>query len=126
LIRPAGGKFLFMFRPRKEPDPLRERRRLLAEREKLLAQRERALSEKIARGGEDAPKRPEPPVWRLEDDAPVIPPRHEPTAARRRVLARQRRNDKILFFVMIIALIVVTLLVIALAHSHAQGALPAA
>jgi hypothetical protein len=125
LIRPNPGEFFFMFRPRKEPDPLKDKRRRLAERERLLAERMSQLNDKLARGGEEAPKRHEPPVWRLEEDAPVITPRIEPTAARRRVLARQRRNDQILFFVMIIALIVVTLLVLALAHSHGQGALPA-
>jgi hypothetical protein len=115
-----------MFRPRKEPDPLRGKRQQLAERERLLAEQMSKLSEKIARGGEDVPKPHEPPVWRLEDDAPVAPRRHaEPTGAGKRVLKRQRRNDKILFFVLIAALIVVILLfVLALGHSHAPGSLP--
>jgi hypothetical protein len=115
-----------MFGPRKEPDPLRGKRQQLAERERLLAERMSQLNDKLARGGEDAPKPHEPPVWRLEDDA-LMPPRHtEPTAIRKRVLARQRRNDKILFFAMIIALIVVILIVMAVVHSHAQGTLPGA
>jgi len=113
-----------MFRPRKEPDPLRGKRLQLAERERLLVEQMSQLNEKLARGGEDAPKPIEPPVWRLEEDAPVRSHNSEPTAAGRRVLARQRRNDKILFFVLVAALIVVIFLVVTLAHSHAQGSLP--
>jgi hypothetical protein len=113
-----------MFRPRKEPDPLRGKRLQLAERERLLAEQMSQLNEKLARGGEDAPKPLEPPVWRLEEDAPLPSRNTEPTAAGRRVLARQRRNDKILFFVLVAALIVVIFLVITLAHSHTQGSLP--
>jgi len=115
-----------MFRARKEPDPLRGKRQQLAERERLLAERMSQLNDKIARGGEDVPKPHEPPVWRLEEDTPVSSRHTEPTAARKRVLARQRRNDKILFFFLIAALIGVILLVLAVAHSHGQGTLPAA
>jgi hypothetical protein len=114
-----------MFRPRKEPDPLRGKRQHLAERERLLAEQMSQLNEKIARGGEDAPQPQEPPVWRLEDDVPAAPHRNEPTGAGKRVLKRQRRNDKILFFALIVALaIVIFLFILALGHSHTSGNLP--
>jgi hypothetical protein len=113
-----------MFRPRKEPDPLQGKRRLLAERERLLAEQMSQLNDKLARGGEDAPKPYEPPVWRLEDDVHLDARPVEPSLANRRQLASQRRRDKIVFFVTIVALIVVVLLVLAIAHSHAPGALP--
>ena len=113
-----------MFRSRQEPDPLRDKRKQLAERERLLAERMSQLNDKLARGGEDAPRPHEPPLWRLEDDAPPARQASEPVAVRKRVLARQRRNDMILFFVMMGALIVVILVVLALVHAHGQGTLP--
>ena len=42
-----------MLRPRKEPDPLQGRRKLLAEQERLLAERMTKLHEKLARNGEE-------------------------------------------------------------------------
>jgi hypothetical protein len=115
-----------MLRPRKEPDPLQGRRKLLAEQERLLAERMSKLHEKLARGGEeedpnDPPKPPEPPVWRLEDDVQRLP-RNTAPAVNKRVLNRQRRNDQILLCIMMVALIVVVLLVLAIAHSHLPGA----
>jgi hypothetical protein len=115
-----------MLRPRKEPDPLSGKRKLLAEQERLLAQRMAELNQRLANGGEEEtgpPKPPEPPVWRLEEDAPARV-RLEPTASARRVLAAQRRRDKLIFCLMFVALLVVVLLVLALAHSHLSGALP--
>jgi hypothetical protein len=113
-----------MLRPRKEPDPLHGRRKLLAEQEKLLAERMTKLHEKLARNGEEdpnvPPKPPEPPVWRLEEDVQRLP-RNTAPSVNKRVLNRQRRNDQILLCIMMVALIVVVLLVLALAHSHLPG-----
>jgi t-SNARE complex subunit (syntaxin) len=114
-----------MLRPRKEPDPLQGRRKLLAEQERLLAERMTKLHQKLARNGEEEDpnvpsKPPEPPVWRLEEETPRAP-RHEAPAMNKRVLNRQRRNDQILFCIMMVALVVVVLLVLALAHSHLPG-----
>jgi t-SNARE complex subunit (syntaxin) len=116
-----------MLRPRKEPDPLQGRRKLIAEQERLLAERMTKLHEKLARGGEEEdpnvpPKPPELPVWRLEEDVQRLP-RHEAPAVNKRVLNRQRRNDQILFCIMMVALVVVVLLVLALAHSHLPGSI---
>jgi hypothetical protein len=115
-----------MLRPRKEPDPLQGRRKLLAEQERLLAERMSKLHEKLARGGEEEdpnvpPKPPEPPVWRLEEDVPRAPRFNAPNV-NKRVLNRQRRNDQILFGIMMVALVVVVLLVLALARSRLPGA----
>jgi hypothetical protein len=115
-----------MPRPRKEPDPLSGKRKLLAEQERLLAERMATLNQRLANNGEEEtgpPKAPEPPVWRLEEDARPVP-RGETTAAARRVLAAQRQRDKLIFFVTIAALLVVVLLVLALARSHLAGSLP--
>jgi predicted nucleic acid-binding Zn ribbon protein len=114
-----------MLRPRKEPDPLHGRRKLLAEQEKLLAERMTKLHEKLARGGEEedpnVPRQPpEPPLWRLEEDAPRVSGTEAPVM-NKRVLNRQRQRDMLIFFVMIAALVVVVLLVLALAHSHLPG-----
>jgi len=114
-----------MLRPRKEPDPLHGRRKLLAEQEKLLAERMSKLHQKLARNGEeedpnDPPKPPEPPVWRLEEDVQRLP-RNTAPSVNKRVLNRQKRNDQILFLIMMVALVVVVLLVLALARSHLPG-----
>jgi hypothetical protein len=86
---------------RNDPDPLEIKRRKLAEQERLLAEQMARLTEEMHESGESVPeevKRPEPPVWRLEDDhhhAHSV----EPTPARRRNLARQRQRDMILLIV---------------------------
>ena len=115
-----------MLRPRKEPDPLHGRRKLLAEQEKLLAERMTKLHEKLARNGEEEDpnvprKPPEPPVWRLEEGDVQRLPRNTAPTVNKRVLNRQRRNDQILFVIMMAALVVVVLLVLALARSHFPG-----
>ena len=117
-----------MLLPRKEPDPLSGKRKLLAEQERLLAERMAQLHQRLANGGEEEdeagpPKAPEPPVWRLEEDAPRTA-RPESAATARRVLAAQRQRDKLIFCVMFLALLVVVLLVLALARSHLSGSLP--
>ncbi len=115
-----------MLRPRKEPDPLSGKRKLLAEQERLLAERMAKLNQRLANNGEEEtgpPKVPEPPVWRLEEE--VRPgSRVDTTAAARRVLAAQRQRDKLIFFFTIGALLVVVFLVLALARSHLAGSLP--
>jgi hypothetical protein len=116
-----------MLRPRKEPDPLSGKRKLLAEQERLLAERMEKLNRRLANNGEEEtgpPKPIEPPVWRLEEDGSPVRRPAEPAVANRRVLARQRQRDMLIFFVMIVALIVAVLLVLALAHTHLPGALP--
>ena len=77
----------FMLRPRKEPDPLSGKRRLLAEQERLLAERmANQLNRRLANNGEEEtgpPKPVEPPVWRLEEDAPRVRRTSEPAAVNR-------------------------------------------
>jgi hypothetical protein len=122
----AARGILVMLRPRKEPDPLSGKRKLLAEQERLLAERMEQLNRRLANNGEEEtgpPKPVEPPVWRLEEDAPVRRST-EPSSMNRRVLARQRQRDMLIFFVMFVALVVLVVLVMALAHTHLSGTLP--
>ena len=81
------------------------------------------LNRRLANNGEEevGPPRPvEPPVWRLEEDAPRPRRTGEPAVVNR----RQRQRDMLIFFVMIAAFIVVLALVLTLAHTHLPGALP--
>ncbi len=62
------------------------------------------LHEELRNGGKPAAagekKAPEPPLWRLEDDAPrAHVPDAGPGAGRRRNLGRQRQRDMIIFFI---------------------------
>ncbi len=115
-----------MPRHRKEPDPLSGKRKLLADQERLLAERMAKLNARLANNGEEEtgpPRKPEPPVWRLEEDARPLP-RGEMSASARRGLAAQRQRDKVIFFITMAALLVVVLLVLALARAHLAGSLP--
>lgn len=92
---------------RNDPDPLEARRRQLAEQERHLAEQMSQLTEELNQAGEPIPeeiKPPEPPVWRMEDDA-LSHRMIEPTPTRKRNLARQRQRDMILFFICIGALL---------------------
>ena len=113
-----------MLRPRKDPDPIEGKRRQLEAQERLLAQQMSRLSDQLNRGSQgldgDAPKVPEPPVWRLEEDGQNPRSLAKPSAQQKRNLARQRQRDMIIFFIMIAALIIVVIMFMALMHNHEQ------
>ena len=100
----------------KEPDPFEEKRRKLAEQERLLAEQMSRLSAELSGEAPDT-KPAEPPVWRLEDDAPHTRAA-DPTPARKRNLARQRQRDMILFFVFIAVFLIVVAIVFYVAYVH--------
>ena len=105
---------------RTDPDPLEIKRRKLQEQERLLAEQMSRLTQELHNSGEPLPeeiKPPEPPVWRLEDDA-AHPRAVEPSPARRRNLARQRRQDMVLFFIFGAVLLVALALVLWHAYAH--------
>jgi hypothetical protein len=96
-----------MPRPRKETDPLADRRRKLAEKERLLSEHRKKLTEQLnCTVAPAAFKRAEPPVWRMEEEH-TRSRNSEPTPARKRHLARQRQRDMVLFFIFIVLLLVV-------------------
>ncbi len=110
---------------RNEPDPLEERRRLLAEQERQLAEHRRQLIDKLDPNGHataGTAKPAAPLVWRNEDDSPVARIA-EPTPARKRHLARQRQRDRLVVIgLTILFLIVVTLMIwVAYVHNTAPG-----
>jgi hypothetical protein len=80
---------------RREPDPFQAQREKLVARERQLAAERARLTAELQQAvdPESAPRAPEPPVWRLEDEAPPETP------ARRKALAHQRRRDMLIFFV---------------------------
>jgi hypothetical protein len=95
---------------RNDPDPLEIKRRKLEEQERLLSEQMSRLTEEMRHSGEPLPeeaKPPEPPVWRLEDDA-THPRVVEPSPT----LARQRRRDMVLFFIVFVILLIVFALVL--------------
>ena len=94
---------------RDAPDPLEARRRQLVEQEKMVAEQRRKLTEEIQNSG--VVKRPEPLVWRNEDDTPIVRTA-EPTPSRRRHLARQRQRDMIAAVGLIILFLIVVSLVV--------------
>jgi hypothetical protein len=103
---------------RPDPDPLEARRRHLARQERLLAERMSRLTHELQHGADVPPsavKPPEPPVWRMEDDA--RPPRATEPAGKRN-LGRQRQRDMILFFVVLGLLLVATVFFIWLWKTH--------
>ncbi len=103
---------------RDDPDPLEARRRQIAEQEKMLAEQRRKLTEEIQSSG--VVKRPEPLVWRNEDDPPAAR-KTEPTPSRRRHLARQRQRDMIAAVGLIILFLIVVGLVVWIAYVHNIG-----
>ena len=108
---------------RSEPDPIKARRRQLAEQERFLAERMAQLNREL-HAGPDAPagkKAPEPPVWRMEDEAQKSAATEAGPGAPR-VLARQRRRDKAIFF-LCIAFLLGLILIVAWFwnHLHAPG-----
>lgn len=94
--------------PRNDPDPLEARRRELAEKERLVTEQMSRLTEELHGSGGPSPVeiKPEPPVWRMEEDA-LSRGVTDPAPARKRNLARQRQRDMILFFVLIVVLLIV-------------------
>lgn len=104
---------------RNDFDPLEARRRQLAEQERLLAEQRQRLTEQLRQSGESAAndKPAEPPVWRMEEDAP-----HQraadPAPARKRDLAHQRRRDMILVFGLILLFLIVLVIVLWVAYVH--------
>jgi len=105
---------------RNDPDPIEIKRRQLAEQERLLAEKMSRLTEELHQSGEPLPPDPksaEPPVWRMEEEAPV----HrslEPTSLRKGALARQRQQDMILFFGFIALLLLAIGFFIWLVYTH--------
>ncbi len=100
---------------RNDPDPLAARRRELAEKERQISEQHARLTEELHGSGGPPPAeiKPEPPVWRMEEDGHRAA---EPTPARKRNLARQRQRDMILFFVCIGILLVVLVIVLWVAY----------
>ena len=104
---------------RNDPDPIEARRRQLAEQERLLTEQRRLLTEQLHQAGEsDAKVKPaEPPVWRMEEDAP--PQRAaDPVPPRKRNLARQRQRDMVLVFGLIGLLLIILIVALWIAHVH--------
>ena len=113
-----------MPRNRKEPEALAARRRQLAEQERLVAEEMSRLQGSLNPGEEtmaEAP-RPEPPVWRLEEDGHLAERSVEPTAARRKVLARQKRRDMVISLGWFILLLVVSGICLWLFYTHYESA----
>ncbi len=103
-------------------DPIEEKRRRLAEQERLLAERMSRLREDLSQSGRPAPElKPEPPVWRMEEEghSPHRPAR--PAPARKRNLARQRQRDMVLFFILIFVLILVAAIALYIAKVRNMG-----
>ena len=113
-----------MPRNRKEPEALAARRRQLAEQERMLAEEMSRLRGALNPGNETMAEaaRPEPPVWRLEEDGHIAERPVEPTAARRKALARQRQRDMIIFLVCFVVLLVVSGFFLWLFYTHYQSA----
>ena len=103
---------------RKDPDPLEARRRQLADAERALAEQRRRLNAQI--NGTAGAKPMEPPVWRMEEDAPDRAP--ELTPARRRHLARQRQRDMVLCIIFAIVLLIVLVAIYFIGFSHGASA----
>lgn len=104
---------------RNAPDPLDAKRRQLAEQERALSEQMSRLTQQLHHSGELLPEesKPEPPVWRMEDDG-SSQRAVEPTPARKRNLARQRQRDMILFFIFIAVFLIVAGIVLWLAYVH--------
>jgi hypothetical protein len=103
---------------RNEPDPLEDRRRLLAEQERLLAAQRQQLIEKLHPNGHAEPAKPAAPlVWRNEDESPVLR-ETEPTPARKRHLARRRRRDRLVVIGLSILFLIVVVMMIWVAYVH--------
>ena len=103
---------------RNDPDPLEIKRRKLQEQERLLSEQMSRLTQELHNSGESLPeeiKPPEPPIWRLDDDA-AHPRRVKPAPARN--LGRHRQRDMILFFLFGALLLIAIALVLWRAYSH--------